>query len=196
MSDKQKHITESENKIRINKIENALVNLIRDYKNAKKLTELPSTHEHKGYRITSTIPQSIIPFNLTSSIKHNICRIHIPCAGVWLVQFEIILFNPRISINNDIVEDTHISYMCISISIGKNSEVQFIPQILFIDEARQSTLYVGENRQIRSSEIFTANGETILSFNMQVVFSGRNIYYTNNFGQLPEIYNLSATRIA
>lgn len=163
--------------------------------NPLRINHLPNLPDQIGYTLASNMTYNIFnPPKLTNSTAHTITTLTLPCKGVWLINYEIILVNPNVSFGGDSIVDTSVSFLAMSVSKGITEDVQSWPVVSYLNDSRVKNIIIGDNYQFNGSGVYVADNELSLSFNIQSNFSGR-IYLMTNGGSMITGYNLLATRI-
>lgn len=163
-------------------------------------THFPIYPDRIGYRVSSKIPTFWgLPPMLTTGQARTISKLTLPCKGVWLINYEIVVVNLHINgtLSAGILPNgpATISNMILSVTLGDRIDTQSIEQIVYLLESQTRILPDGENLIYRGSEVYNAETELTLSFNIQCNFTGRLFIVDNGSSNLVN-YNLSATRIA
>lgn len=163
--------------------------------NPLKITHLPTLNTQIGYNSKSIMPYSFSAPNLTNGTARTIVSLSLPCKGVWLLHYEVMLSNPNAQINGDTIANTTISFLALAIVEGINTNVQFVNSAMYVSDSKLKQLIVGDSYQFDGSAIYIADQNLDLSFNIQSNFTGRNLYLFSNQSNLVIPFNLMATRI-
>jgi hypothetical protein len=154
-------------------------------------THFPILSDRIGYRQTAKLPIFSTP-QLINNEAINVCRITLPNRGVWLIRYEVNIANIHKNDSDD--GPAVISNIFTSVTLGNSVDVQFVPQLLYKFDSISKILESGDAITLSDSDIYYAEDEFTLSFNLSCEFQGR-LYLSSNFSNNVCEYNLSAVRI-